>query len=335
MKKKAIEAVKILFFLGLGLGLAWYSMKDMPMQKLMDDLQSANMVWLGIALAVSFLSHVARALRWNMLLQPAGYRVKPLNAIMSVFSAYLINLAVPRSGEIFRCGLVSRYDKVPVTVGVGTVVVERVVDMLFLLLFFLLSFFIGFGKMQAYIQENIITPFAEKITLPMILVVGFAGVLALAFGIWYLKKRKKDDTDKKNFFDGFIDGLKSVTEVKRPFAFLLASASIWACYFLMLYIGFFAFPATNHLGLDACLAVFVMGTVGMIVTPGGIGAYPALVGQTLLIYGIAKESGTSFGMIIWGSQTLMIIILGLLSLVGFPVLNQSKTTADDKGTVTS
>lgn len=335
MKKKAIDAFKILFFLGLGIGLAWYSMKDMPMEKLTDDLKSSNALWLGLALVISFLSHIIRALRWNMLLQPTGHRVKPVNAIMSVFAAYLVNLAIPRSGEIFRCGLVSRYDKVPATVGVGTVVAERVVDMIFLLLFFLLSFFIGFGKLQAYIQEKIISPFQEKITPLMLVAAAFAGVAMLMAGIWYMRRRKKNAEGKKNFIDGFIDGLKSVMEVRNPLAFVLASISIWACYFLMLYIGFLAFPATAGLGLDACLAVFVMGTVGMIVTPGGIGAYPALVGQTLLIYGIDVTSGNSFGMIIWGSQTLMIIVLGLLSLVGFPLFNRSNKFENNEGTVTA
>lgn len=333
MKKKAIEAFKILFFLAIGLGLAWYSMKDMPMESFVDNIKKVNPAWLIVALIISFFSHVIRALRWNMLLQPAGHKVRGVNAIMAVFAAYLANLAIPRSGEILRCGLVSRYDKVPVTVGVGTVVVERVVDMIFLGIFFLLSFFFGFEKLQVYIQEKIIVGIEKKLSLPIILVAVFVGIALLIGGVWYIKKNKKP-SGKKNFFDGFVDGLKSITEIKNPIMFLLSSLSIWICYFLVLYIGFKAFPDTTSLGLDACLAVFVMGTVGMIVTQGGIGAYPLLVGQTLVMFGISESAGISFGMIIWGSQTLMIIVVGLLSLVGFPVLNRSNIIENDEGTVT-
>jgi len=336
LKKKTAETLKIILFVALGLGLAWLSLRNIPDETLWENFKAVDPYWIALALAVAFLSHVIRSLRWNMMLEPTGYRVKPINAVMAVMSAYFINLALPRTGEIARCGLVNKYDKVPVNIGIGTVVAERVVDMFFLLLFSALTFFVGFGKLQAYTQEKIITPLAEKIS-PAVWVVIFALLTVVAIGGFiYLKRRKKNQpTDKKGLIEGFIDGLKSVMEIKQPFFFFLSSLSIWVCYFFMLYIGFQAHPATRDLGLDACLAVFVFGTVGMIVTPGGIGAYPTLVGQTLVLYGVDEAAGISFGWIIWGAQTMMFIILGPLSLIGFPVLNRSNNNVEDERTVTS
>lgn len=323
MDKKTSGTLKVLFFVALGLVLAWLSLRNIPAETLWQNFKSVNPYWLGLSLAIGLLSHVIRALRWNMLLEPAGYRVKPMNAFMAVMAGYFINLALPRTGEIARCGFANRYDKVPLNTGIGTVVAERTVDMLLLLVLFGLNFLIGYQRLQLYITEKFINPLSEKISTGM-LIIGFAAatLLLIAF-IFYQKKQKakQKEENKKGLLEGFIDGLKSVATVKKPLLFALSSLAIWACYFLMLLVAFQAHPATAELGLEACLSVFVFGTIGMIVTPGGIGAYPALIGQTLALYGIAEDAGTSLGWILWGGQTIMFILLGPLSLIGFPVLN--------------
>lgn len=333
MKKKTAEALKILLFVTLGLGLAWLSLRNVPAETLLENFRSVNPYWLGLAMLVAILSHFIRAMRWNMLLKPAGYSVKPLNAFMAVMSAYFINLALPRTGEIVRCGLVSRYDKVPVNVGIGTVVAERVVDMLLLLVLFVLNFLLGYDKLRSYMETQILQPLTEKFSWPVLAAAGFVCLLLGVGLLLYLRRKRKASAtgDKKGILDGFLDGLKSVLALKKPFNFLLSSLAIWACYYLMLYIGFQAHPATRGLGWDACLSVFVFGTIGMIVTPGGIGAYPALVGQTITLYGIDETAGVSFGWIIWGAQTLLFIVTGPLSLVGFPVLNRQTPLQHDEG----
>lgn len=323
MDKKTSGTLKVLFFVALGLVLAWLSLRNIPAETLWQNFKSVNPYWLGLSLAIGLLSHVIRALRWNMLLEPAGYRVKPMNAFMAVMAGYFINLALPRTGEIARCGFANRYDKVPLNTGIGTVVAERAVDMLLLLVLFGLNFLIGYQRLQLYITEKFINPLSEKISTGM-LIIGFAAAILLLIAfIFYQKKQKakQKEENKKGLLEGFIDGLKSVATVKKPLLFALSSLAIWACYFLMLLVAFQAHPATAELGLEACLSVFVFGTIGMIVTPGGIGAYPALIGQTLALYGIAEDAGTSLGWILWGGQTIMFILLGPLSLIGFPVLN--------------
>lgn len=324
MAKKATQYLKYTAFVALGLFLAWLSLRNIPREVLWDNFSAVNPAWMLFALAVGMLSHLIRALRWNMLLEPAGYRVKPLNAFMAVMAGYFINLALPRTGEIARCGLVAKYDKVPVNVGVGTVVAERAIDMLILLILFGVNLLIGFQNLKTFVTESFWIPLTEKIS-PTLLIVGGITFVLLSSGVLFFvfKRKKKAAPEKKGFLQGFIDGLKSVLTLKNPIRFILSSLSIWLCYYLMLLIGFQALPATAGLSLAACLSVFVFGTVGMIVTPGGIGAYPALVGQTLMIYGIQEQAGISFGWIIWGAQTLLFIILGPLSLLGFPLYNST------------
>ncbi len=333
MTKKTTEFLKVLAFIVLGIFLAWLSIRNLPMEKFMENIYSVNIFWGIPALAIGLLSHVIRALRWNMLLEPAGYRIKPLNAFMAVMSGYLINLALPRTGEIARCGLASRYDKVPMNVGVGTVVAERAVDMIILLILFGLNFLLGYQRLRDYIADNFWHPVSQKLTPPVLVFLGVGAIVFFAAAFWYLRrKRKNKPAGQKGLLEGFVDGLKSVIELKRPILFILISLSIWLCYFLMLQVAFWAFPATEDLGPAACLSVFVFGTIGMIVTPGGIGAYPALVGQTLMLYGIEDSAGISFGWIVWGAQTALFLILGPLSLIGFPIFNAQNKDAHDAGT---
>lgn len=317
----------------LGFFLAWLSLRKLPMDKFTENIYSVNVSWGIPALAIGLLSHIIRALRWNMLLEPAGYRIKPLNAFMAVMSGYLINLALPRTGEIARCGLASRYDKVPMNVGVGTVVAERAVDLVILLALFGLNFLLGYRKLRDYIADNFWYPLSQKLTPPILVLLGVGLFLFAAGAFFHLrKKRKNTPADKKGLVEGFVDGMKSVTEVKRPVLFIILSLSIWLCYFFMLHTAFRAFPATEDLGSEASLSVLVFGTIGMILTPGGIGAYPALVGQTLVLYGTEESAGISFGWIIWGAQTALFLILGPLSLIGFPIFNPQNIDAHDAGT---
>lgn len=324
MAKKTTQYLRYAAFVALGLFLAWLSLRNIPREVLWDNFSAVSPAWMFFALAVGMLSHLIRALRWNMLLEPAGYRVKSLNAFMAVMAGYFINLALPRTGEIARCALVAKYDKVPVNVGVGTVVAERAIDMLILMIMFGVNLLTGFHKLKTFVTESFWIPLTEKIP-PALLITGGLVLAVLSAGILYylFKRKKKAVPGKKGFVQGFADGLKSVLTLKNPIRFILSSLSIWLCYYLMLLIGFQALPSTAGLSLAACLSVFVFGTLGMIVTPGGIGAYPALVGQTLVIYGIQEQAGISFGWIIWGAQTLLFIILGPLSLLGFPLYNST------------
>lgn len=325
------NVLKILFFGGLGVFLAWFSLRNVPFGELKMHAAKANYFYIGLAMLVGLLSHLLRALRWNQLLQPLGYRVRTVNAFAAILVGYLFNLVVPRSGEVARCGIVQTYDKVPVQTSVGTVVVERVIDLVFLLLAFALTFLLEFNRIYDYANRSVLQPLVrltEKSWFwPALVLAALTGVFAFYY-LFIRKKPQQKDTAEvgglRKFTDGFLDGLKSIRHLQRPLLFIAYSAGIWLCYYVMLYTGFYAFEGMHDLGPGAALAVFSFGTVGMIVTPGGIGAYPVLLGETLAQYGVPQAEGVSFGWIIWGAQTLLFIITGSISLVILPIINTRK-----------
>lgn len=325
------SVLKILLFGGLGIFLAWFSLRNVPFEELKMHAAKADYFYVVLAMLVGLLSHLLRALRWNQLLQPLGYKVRTTNAFAAILVGYLFNLVVPRSGEVARCGIVQNYDKVPVQTSVGTVVVERIIDLVFLALAFALTFVLEFDRIYGYAKSSILAPVAEMAGRPWfwpVMIVVMLGGMA-GFYFLFIRKKQKQAEEKsgglRKFIDGFLDGLKSIRHLQRPFLFIAYSAGIWLCYYVMLYIGFFAFEGMGDLGPGAALAVFSFGTIGMIVTPGGIGAYPVLLGETLAQYGVNTAEGVSFGWIIWGAQTLLFIITGTISLVILPIINTRKS----------
>lgn len=320
--------LKILLFGGLGVLLAWLSLRSIPFDVLVSHFTHANYAWVLLALLIGFLSHLLRALRWNQLLQPLGYKVALPNALGAILIGYLFNLAVPRSGEVARCGIAQTYDGVPIQTSIGTVVLERIIDMVFLLLAFALTFLLEFDRIYTYASDTIFSPFfalSQKgwfySALALLCVLGVA-----AFYFIFIRKPKVGVKPNKiaSFVFGFVDGIKSITQIKNPILFIAYSAGIWILYYLMLYVGFFAFEGLSHVSPAAALAAFSFGTVAMIITPGGIGAYPIIIGNILALYGVSVDLGNSFGWIIWGAQTIMFIITGAISLFSLPILNRKK-----------
>lgn len=315
--------IKVLIFGGLGLLLVWLSLKSVPFDVLALHFSSADYVWILVAMFIGLISHILRALRWNQLLNPLGYRIKFVNAMAAIMIGYLFNLAIPRSGEIARCGIVQTYDDVPIQTSIGTVVLERIIDLFFLALAFLLTFVFEYERIFAYAQENIFKPLIQLSENswfgPMVVALILGGTAAVYFLFFRRRNAKKNKVNE--LISGFADGLKSVTKVKNPLLFFAYSAGIWMAYYLMLYVGFYAFDGLSSVSPSAALAVFSFGTVAMIITPGGIGAYPILIGNILALYEVSVGLGNSFGWIIWGAQTVLIILTGALSLFFLPIYN--------------
>lgn len=320
--------LKILIFGGLGLLLAWLSLRSIPFDALKLHFTQAKYSWVLLAIVIGFLSHLLRALRWNQLLQPLGYRVSLPNALGAILVGYLFNLAIPRSGEVARCGIVQSYDGVPMQTSIGTVVLERIIDMVFLLLAFALTFILEFERIFAYANQTIFQPlntFSQNTWFyPAVIILAIAGFVGFYFV--FIRKPKGEAPKSKlaGLVLGFIDGLKSITKIEKPFLFIAYSAGIWVLYYLMLYVGFFAFESLQNVSPAAALAAFSFGTIAMIITPGGIGAYPILIGNILALYGVPVDLGNSFGWIIWGAQTIMFIVTGAISLLTLPILNTKK-----------
>lgn len=277
-------------------------------------------------------SHTLRAIRWKMLIEPLGYKPKNSNMIFSVFIGYIANLAFPRMGEIMRCTILTKYEKVPFNKGIGTVITERSVDMIMFGIVFVVTILIEGKALTDYLQLKIYAPLAEKANLtlgllPFLLIV-CAITIAVLVLVWLIFKNK---LRKSSFYikiigilKGFTDGIISIFKMKKPWLFIFYSLAIWFFYYIMAYIVFFSLPSCSHLSMVAGLATLTFGTIGIMVTPGGIGLYPLIISEVLALYGVTSTQGYTMGWLIWLSQNATILIIGLTSLILLPIVNKSK-----------
>ncbi len=318
-------------FLSIGAFLFWITYKDQNATELLDTVKfKVNYWWILLSLTFGLLSHISRTMRWNLLIQPLGKQPRFANTFLAVMVGYFANLALPRMGEISRCGIISRYEKLSFTQVLGTVVLERILDILMLLVFLFITLFTQFNVIADFFSNNpsvsnkLSTVFASSYTLYVI--ISFVLIFLL------LKKHFKETKlfNKINkVTSNFADGFKTVKNLKNKWSFIAHTIFIWIMYYLMIYVCFFAFGFTSNLPAIAGLTVFVMGSLGMVApVQGGIGAWHFMVIGTLMIYlpnivNIKNLAG-SFALVVHGSQTLMIIVMGTLSVIALPFVNRKK-----------
>lgn len=332
MNKSTKSIIQFIVLLGVGILLVWLSFRSVwtEKEKIADSFKSANYFWVGISVLISFFSHFLRAYRWNYLLKPAGYSVKSTNALGAVLVGYFANYGLPRMGEITRCTLVTKYDDVPFEVALGTVITERIVDMLLLIVIFFLTLFAQFSQLKeltvTYLYEPLMLKLSGISEHPTKFIILIIVLLAGAITLFVIRKKISGLLKGKfgNIIKGFGKGLSSVKDIDKKFQFIVLSLAIWASYFYSLYVCFFAFEGTSNLGHSECLAILLFGTLGVVFSPGGLGAYPAIVTALLTYYGIEQISAFSFPWMTWTSQFILIVVLGLLSLVLLPIINKSK-----------
>lgn len=332
MKKNTKSIIQFLVLLSVGILLAWLSIKSVwaEKDKIIESFQTANYVWVFIAILISLLSHYLRAFRWNYLLKPLGHQVKPFNALGAVLVGYFANYGIPRMGEITRCTLVTKYDKVPFEIALGTVITERIVDTILLLVIFVLTLFAQFSQLTSLSSQYLINPLMAKLhgvsEHPLKLVVLISVIVLVSVFLFLIRKKISNLLNSKlgSIIKGFGKGLSSIKDIDKKFQFIALSIAIWLCYFYSLYVCFFAFTGTSHLGHSECLVLMLFGTFGVIFSPGGLGAYPAIVTSLLLFYGIDKIPAFAFPWMAWTSQFVLIVVLGVLSLILLPLLNKEK-----------
>ncbi len=335
MNSKLKNSIRFTVFLGIGIFFIWIFLRNLtPDQKheIINSMGNANYWWIALAIPLGILSHFIRALRWKMLIETMGYKPRNSNMFFAVMTGYFANLALPRLGEVTRCSILTNYEKVPFQKSFGTVITERVLDMMVFFILFFLNLALQAELLSGYIDERIYKPLQAKLHLNVELSGAFT-ILLIAFiaiiGFIYLVFRKKIMANSlyikiKNVFLGFVEGIKSLIKVKNLWLFVFYTISIWALYLLMAYVVFFSIPDSSGLGLDAGLAVLVFGSIGMMVVQGGIGIYPAIVAETLVLYGVGSIHGYALGWLIWTSQNITIVLLGIISLILLPVLNNRK-----------
>jgi glycosyltransferase 2 family protein len=333
LKQKNFLLLKYILPFALGIYLIWFifnSLTPDETQTVLKSIQEANYFWIFIFLCLGFLSHASRSLRWMDLLETVGKRPKFLNSFFCVFIAYFMNMILPRAGEAARCAYLAKYENISFDKSLGTVVAERIVDVVFLLLITIVTVYLQIDLMSSYYndwKEIVLNKLAAINTYYLIV-----GIIISALIIIFIYKRAKSNgffAKLVSFLKGFSDGLKSVFTTKKKWSFLFHSIFIWVMYLGMIWVSFFAFKETTTLPIEASLTTFVLATIAIILTPGGIGAYPIAVMQALLLFGISKESGLAAGWVIWMAQTVMIIIFGGLSLLFIPIYNKKKVSQFD------
>ena len=236
---------------------------------------------------------------------------------MAVFIGYLVNVTIPRSGEVSRALLVCNYDEVPIDQSLGTIISERVIDMLLLLLFTAVAFVLQFEVINTFLLSKI--PFQKLLWL----LIG-GGLLFVVLLYFIYNSQNKLFIKLKNFLNGIKEGVLSVLKIRHKLLFLLHTLFIWAMYFLMFYIPFFALPETANISLPNVLTAFVVGSFAMTFTNAGFGSYPFFIAEVLLLFGVATPIGTAFGWLVWSSQFAMTLILGGLSFVLLPLITKNK-----------
>ena len=327
LKNFIISALKFAIPLGVGIFLIWYVFSLLsPNEKdeLFDAMERANYWWIALSIFLGILSHLSRAYRWKYLLQPLNYNPRFLNSFFSVMAGYLINLLVPRLGEITRCGVMSRYEKIPFNKLFGTVIAERIADLTILTI---LTFSVILAQLSTLkdLLYSIIPNEISGNTIILICTIVFVVTLAVVRASYiYLKNSTKPFAIKiKSLIQGFLDGLKSIIEMENRVLFILHTLFIWLMYLAMFYLCFFSLEETSDIPIVGVIAAFVMGGISIIFIQGGIGVYPAAIMEVLFLYEIIKPMGLALGWIIWISQTAMIIVMGVLSLLLISRYNKS------------
>jgi len=311
--------LKVVIPLLLGVGLVWYSLSKISLSTLVQYFKDADYAWILFGVFLGVLSHISRAYRCLYMAEPLGFKPKLPNSIMAVYSAYLINFTIPRAGEVARGTILANYEGIPFDKGFGTIVAERIADTLMLLAVVLIAFVLEF--------EFIYQFFAAKFN-GSVLIIGAVGLIlcALLLLIWLRKSHSKFALKVKGFFLGLLEGALSIFKMKKKWAFIGHTLFIWVMYVLMFYVTTNALPELEHISLTPVLIGFILASFSIAATNGGIGSFPEAVVIAFSLFGIAEDPSRAFGWIMWSTQTLVIILLGGLSLLYLPIYNRKDRT---------
>ena len=309
------KVLKIVLPLALGSFLVWYSLSDISLEILGNYFKKANYSFIFLGLFFGVLSHLSRAYRWKFMLEPLGFKPKFINSILAVLVGYLVNLAIPRAGEISRATVMTNYEKIPFEKAFGTIVAERIADLIMMLSIVAITLFVQFDFIYDLLTKNF---------NPLKISIGFA-VLIVGFYIFtsFVKKATSGFLLKiKTFISGLIEGVTSIFKMKNKWAFIFHTLFIWAMYVAMFWA---TIPAIEGLNVPfgGILIGFIAGGFSIAATNGGIGLYPIAVASALALFDIPAETATAFGWIMWTAQTAMIVIFGGLAFLLLPIYNKN------------
>lgn len=304
--------------MAIGLGLLYVATKDVDTQMIKDSIAEAKWEWIIVSMALSYFAMILRGIRWNMLLEPLGYRSNTWTNIHSVAFGYCMNNLIPRSGEVARCGLLNRAEHIPVDKLVGTVILERVVDIM------ILALVIGLTSVlhsEALFRLFDMIPGGKGQTLAFLAI---AGIVGLTTFIYLLKKFRHIAFIGKvaAFFEGIGSGLRSIFKLKQRIGFIILSLGIWTCWLIMSQCMMYALPVTAHMSIVDTLFFMVAGSLGMLIpTQGGLGAYHFMSKVGFEVLGYSGAIGLTFAWISWVGKTLIELVVGA---IGFFIVTTKK-----------
>lgn len=332
MKIKIGNVIQLVLSVGLGAGLVYWFINQMTPEQIdatIESFKRANYLWLFVALIFGFISGFLRAQRWRLMLKPVGYYPGYWNTFFSINVMFFANLFIPRLGEVSRCGILAKYENVPVEKSIGTMVVERILDLICILILLGILLIGEYDKISGLLFDTFSKKGANPVDSPWLIKYGIPLLLIVTVGLFSLVIiRKHGITHLKNTFierfKGLMEGVISIRYMKDFWQFVILTIGIWVCYLLMSYVSFQALSETSNLGILPALGCLIFGGFAMVATPGGIGAYPLAVRAILLLYGINEVIGGAIGTMIWGTQTIGVFLMGIISLILLALINPSK-----------
>jgi glycosyltransferase 2 family protein len=322
LKSKLLSFLKYILLFAVGIGLLWLTFKDQDLREILVKLTAADPFWLGVSVFLAFAAYLSRAVRWVMLMEPLGYKPRLNMTLYALFVGYFANLAIPRIGEITRCGVLAKAENVPFHALIGTVIVERVIDLIMLFVSMFLVAILEYEMLRSFLEEKVVGPMAGKFAIftnPLFWLSVFAAFILMIWAIIKYGKHSEHEskiiTRIRGLLTGIASGFKTVLRMKNTGWFIFHTILIWVIYFLMTWVCFFCLEATSHLDMNAGMFVLVVGGLGMSApVQGGIGAYHYIVSQGLQLFGVSDTDGIVYATLVHTTQTLLVVVLGLFGM---------------------
>lgn len=327
MKKLLLKTFKILLPLVLGAFILYWVYKDFDFSQLSIVFhQDFHWGWMLVALFFGVWSHIFRGWRWLLSLEPIHQYPKKSNSVYAIFVAYAANLVLPRVGEVSRCGILFKYDKIPFNLSLGTLVTERLIDTLCVLFIACLAFLLQLPQFLSFFSSTgtRVNSFIDLLT-SLNFYLWVVLIVAAIFGLIYMVRTLSFFTKVRRIVWEIWQGVISLKNVKNKWLYIFYTLAIWGCYFLEFYLTFYCFSFTQHLGVLAGLVLFVSGSIAVIIpTPNGAGPWHFAIIAMLSLYGVSVVDAGIFALLVHGIQTLLVVLLGIYGLTALPLLNKNK-----------
>jgi uncharacterized membrane protein YbhN (UPF0104 family) len=309
--------LKTLLFASIGVSLLYFAFKGVDLKAVGKEMGSAKLEWIGLSMLVGLGAVVSRGMRWKLVLDSMGYRSTSWRTSYAIGIGYLINMVFPRAGEVARATALRRSDKIPVDVLLGTIIVERLIDLIIVSILLGLTLILTYPELQKLLASTQGSqPAANEGESPWIWIT----LALIMLATWFLRKRFFESAPGqkvKSFLRGLSKGFTSIVRLDNPWAYLGHTVFIWASYFVMIYVCFFAMPATENIEVDQSLFVMMAASMGIVVpVPGGVGAYHYLVAKALEVLAVPYPEGLAFATLVHASQTIMLMSTGVIGFIG-------------------